>query len=215
MNSNFHVPLLMTRIMEKHIVQYRTKSCPTVDTQQLQDVVPQVEPIVLDALKKMLLFKCYSGEEYEQVLQQCADLLTMNSDISLIAIDGISTFYWSDFDTEDRISMDEYLKTKVLDLRLLVAKHKLVAIYARPTEFGTWTSAEDRYIDYKIHLECQRRPVITRKAQNFFSKNSITRTFVINKYGVEWQKTKEEQEAEDFRNWFEKEGTKEALFEPM
>lgn len=191
-NSNFHVPLLMARIIEKHIFYNRSQACPSNDTEVLQDAVQNMDTIIHETMKKIQFFKCYSGKEYELTLLYCINFLTTNVNCSLIVVDAISTFYWSDSsDREPPVRMDTYLRRKVQELRKLVDEFKLVAIYTRPMEFGNFTPAKEELIDYKIHLKHTNEEGI-REAINYYSEKRSSRKFIINNEhrGIEWKTSK-------------------------
>lgn len=186
-NSNFHVPFLLPRIIEKHVIHNRTSICPSTDTEDLKAVTDNVENIVLDAMKKMLLFKCYSATDYELTLLFCTNHLTTNSSVSMIVIDSISTFYWSEFSDEHKIRMDTYLRRRIKELQKLTDEFKIVAIYTRPTEFNTnILTTYEQLIDYKIQLKHSRTANEVREAVNFYSNQQFTRRFSINKFGIKW-----------------------------
>lgn len=198
-NSNFHVSDQMARFVEKHIFHHRSLACPAADTEMLQNdtEVRNIDNIVFDVLKKIQFFKCYSGKEYELTLLYCINVLMTNTNVSLLVVDSISTFYWSDLsEREQPIRMETYLRRKVQEIRNLVDEYKLVAIYTRPQEFGNFTSAKDDLIDYKIHLKYtndqsdRTDQSVTREAHNYFFGKQLSRKFVINNHGIEWQSSK-------------------------
>lgn len=198
-NSNFHIRLQMPQIISKHVIHHRTLAIggPSIDTEALENDadVQNVDAIVFEVMKKILFFKCYSGNEYELTLLYCNNFLTTNINVSLLAVDAISTFYWSDLsDRQPPIRMDTYLRRKVQELRHLVDEHKLVAIYTRSMEFGSFTAAKDDFIDYKIHLKHsydQPDQPVARVAYNYCAAgNQMSRKFSINEFGIQWQSSK-------------------------
>lgn len=184
-NSNFHVPFLLPKIIEKHLIHNRTLACLSTDTEDLQAATHNVPDIVLDAMKKIMFFKCYSGTELNLTLLYCTHNLTANSNISLVAVDSIATFYWSDL-PDPPIRMETYLRRKLNELRKLTDEFKVVAIYTRPTEFGNTASTYDEQIDYKIHLKHAKGPNEYREARNFYSNQQCSRRFLINNFGIQW-----------------------------
>lgn len=186
-NSNFHVPYLMPRIIEKHIIHHRTSLCQSTDTEDLQAAVQNVEDIVLEAMKKIQLFKCYSSNEYGLTLVYITNYLTTNTSVSLLAVDSLSTFYWSEMaEREQPIRMDTYHHRKVQELRNLVNEFKLVAIYTRPADFGSNSMSQDALIDYKIQLTYMKTPNECRIARNHFAGQQSSRRFSINNFGINW-----------------------------
>lgn len=194
-NSNFHVPQQLPRIIEKHIFHYRSLVCPSTDTEAMQSDtdVENMDSIVFEVMKKIQFFKCYSGKEYELTLLYCTNFLTANTDVSLLVVDAISTFYWSDLgDREPPMRMETYFRRNVKELRQMADEFKLVVIYTRPTEFGNFTPAKDDIIDYKIHLKCSKdQPAVTKVAHNYCADNKqLSRKYTINSFGIEWLSSK-------------------------
>lgn len=186
-NSNFHVPLLMPKIIEKHIIHYRTSLCQSTDTEVLAEALQNVPDIVFDAMRNIMIFKCYTSSEYELTLLNVTNYLTTNTTVSLLAVDSIATFYWSDMsEREQPIRMDTYHRKKVQELRNLVDEFKLVAVYTRPAEFGSNLTSQSAFIDYKIQLTYTKTPNEIRLARNFFSGQQTSRRFSINEFGIEW-----------------------------
>lgn len=186
-NSNFHVPFLLPKIIEKHVIHNRTLACQSTDTEDLQVATNDVENIVLDAMKNILFFKCYSSTEYELTLLYCTNHLTTNTNISLIVVDSIASFYWNDFTHEQPIRMDTYLRRRIQELRKLTDEFRIVAIYTRPSEFGSSSTAtHTTQIDYKIQLTYTKMPTETRKALNHYSNQQLSRRFSINSFGIRW-----------------------------
>lgn len=82
-NSNFHVPLLLPRIIEKHLIHHSTLACPSTDTEDLQAATHNIADIALESMKKITFFKCYSGLEYKLTLLYCKNNLTNNVSIKI------------------------------------------------------------------------------------------------------------------------------------
>lgn len=197
-NSNFHVPDRMARFIEKHIFHHRSTVHPAADTEMLQNdtELQNIDSIVFEVLKRIQFFKCYSAKEYELTLLYCKnEILMTNKDVSLLVVDSIATFYWSELgDRDTPIRMDTYLRRKVQEIRNLVDEFKLVAIFTRPAEFGNFSPAKDDLIDYKIHLkyikdpsdQANRTGTVTREAHNYYCNKKLSRKFIINNHGIEW-----------------------------
>lgn len=189
-NSNFHVPFLLPKIIEKHLIHHRTLACSETDTENLQAAITNIADIALETMKKITFFKCYSATEYRLVLLYCKNHLTMNSNISLIVVDSIATFYWNEFCDERPIRMDTYLRQRLQEIRQLTDEFKVVAIYTRPAEFGNISIlTNEQYADYKIQLKHINAPIESREAKIFYANQQLSRRFSINDFGVQWMST--------------------------
>ncbi|XP_055316418.1 DNA repair protein XRCC2 [Sitodiplosis mosellana] len=186
-NSNFHVPFLLPKIIEKHLIHHRTLACPSTDTEDLQAATHNIADIVLESMQRITFFKCFSGTEYKLILLYCTNHLTANASISLLVVDSIATFYWSEFTDEKPIRMDMYLQQRVQELRQLTNEFKVVATYTRPAEFGsTSTVTSEQHADYKIQLKHTKTPKQWREARNYYSNQQSSRPFSINSFGIQW-----------------------------
>lgn len=193
-NSNFHVPLLLAKIIEKHLIHHRSSACPSTDTEDLQVATRTVAETVLEAMKKITFFKCYSGTEYQLALLSCTNFLTRNVSVSLMVVDSIVTFYWSDFSDEKPIRMDTYVKQRVQELRQITNQFKLVAVYTRPAEFGSNSTLTDgQNPNYKIQLKHTKTPSEIREAHSYHKNQQMCRRFSINGFGIQWMSSTSQQ----------------------
>lgn len=96
-NSNFHVPLLLPKIIEKHLIHHSALACPSTDTEDLQAATHNVADIALESMKKITFFKCYSGLEYKLTLLYCKNTLTNNA--------SIKTYLWTNVATTSVINL--------------------------------------------------------------------------------------------------------------
>lgn len=183
-NSNFHVPHLMPQIVEKLILHHRMSTTGTTDTEQMQPWTDNNQTIVLNSMKRIIFFKCYTSIDFELVLLNCADILFGNRNISLLAIDSIATFYWCDMSNRQQpIRMETYLKQLQQKLRKFVNDYGIVAIYTKPNNFGYSNMSRDEPIEYKIKLQELANKM---NAQSFFENQQMTRNYIINNFGIEW-----------------------------
>lgn len=183
-NSNFAVPLLLPRILEKHILYHRMIASSTTDTEDLRAVTENVKDLVFDAMKSVWFFTCYSSDVLDAILSTSVDeLLTTRSRISLIAIDSIATFYWSEI---AKIRMDTYFRHKLQILRNINQKFRTVLVYTKPAFFGAKTNEN---IDYCIVLT-EKGDGVHFQANCFCHEPEtvaqLSRCYLINDFGVQW-----------------------------
>lgn len=185
-NSNFHVPNLLAKILEKHIVHSRSLTCKSTDTEDLRDATSNVEDVVLDAMKKIVFFKCYSGVEFDLTLVYCSSYLTTHSDIGLMVIDSIANFYWSDLEDQQLVRMETYFQRYLQELRKITDESKIVMMYTRPAKFGNSDAKHDEKINYKIQLKHFTHLREMREASNYYCNRQSSRRFIINDFGIQW-----------------------------
>lgn len=193
-NSNFKVHRLAP-IMEKHILHSRMVSSKSNDTEDLRAETTNVKDIVLESLKSVLIFRCYSDTDLDMALFKVQDLLTNNAKISVLAVESISNFYWSNKLIDKPLTMDAYLKDKLKDLRKIINEYGVVLIYTRPSYFGSTVRENLREIDYHIELVSKNtngnRKIFDANV-TFSEQSHFKRSFSINDFGIEWFSSREQ-----------------------
>lgn len=192
-NSNFQMHRLAP-ILEKHILYSRMQKSKSNDTEDLRAETSNVKDIVLEALKSIQLFRCYNGDELEMILLKIPDLLTANTKISVLAIDAISDFYWTDLVSTKPIRMDTYLRQLLKRFRKIIDEHGVVLIYTRPSYFVSGSKQGDvsRMTDVGLKID-YRIELVNRSNYEFLDANiaygeqqNFSRSFAVNDYGIEW-----------------------------
>lgn len=186
-NSNFHVPLLLPSILEKHILHKRLINADaTADTEALRTATDNVKEAVLDAIKNIFIYKCYTHEDLELALLNVVDVLTTNKRISLIAIDSIASFYWTDMlNRTQPIRMHSYLRNLLKIFRKINDEYRTILVFTRPAYFGNSKEQMIEKINCSIEL-CDKNDGIF-EAKIFYDNNEMfSRYYLINNFGVQW-----------------------------
>lgn len=176
-NSNFHIPNMLAKIIEKHILHHNMKT--STDTEDLRQVSDQIQDTVLYALDKIKFLKCYSNSDFEFALLSCSEILAENPKISLIAIDLIDSFYWTD---ENIIRLDEYIRQITKEIQKLTDEYGTVAIYTRSHPIDD-TISNDDLVHYKIRIKSENG---IHEALTFYKGQLFRRRFTINDFGINW-----------------------------
>lgn len=189
-NSNFHLPLLAT-IIEKHILYPRNAINTAADTEDMRHANDHIDATVANSLKNILFFKCYTHAEFDLVLLNCADILSTNMNISLLAIDSIAAFYWCYMSKQNiLIRMETYLKQLQFQLRKLSENFGILIIYTKPKNFGNASLSFEERIDYKIHLKPVNNNREIKEAQLIHGSHRFGRNYSINNFGIDWIRNK-------------------------
>lgn len=183
-NSSFNVPNLLAKILEKHILHKRMTATTSYETEDLRIEVSNTEDIVLNTMKNFTIIKCYNGSEFESALRKTKDLLWSNSKISLVAIDSIETFYWSESSKQQMIRIGTYLKHKLTDLKKLCDDYRIVMIYTRTSYFGGKSQFNE--ISYRIELREKTTNSFEATIFNQNESNNGSRCYQINEFGIQW-----------------------------
>lgn len=182
--SDFHVPFLLPRILEKHLMHAPMAANISTDTESLQPIADKTQTIIQSCLKRIMIYKCYTQTELDLVLLDCAELLTTDMNISLLAIDSIASFYWCNL-RDIPIRMETYLKDLQNRMRKLANEFGIIVVYSKPNHFGeTSNNPPNDPIEYKIQLQSIGKEVFEARLSH--GSETKTRNYLINKFGIEW-----------------------------
>lgn len=183
--SDFNVPFLLARILEKHLLHMPMAAHTSTDTESLQPMADKTQTIIQRCLKRIMIYKCYTQIELDLVLLDCAKLLTTDMNISLLAIDSIASFYWCNL-RDIPIRMETYLKDLQNRLRKLANEFGIVVAYTKPTHFGGTSSnpPNNNPIEYKVQLKSMGKEIFEARLSH--GSETKTRNYSINKFGIEW-----------------------------
>ena len=186
LNANFPMFMLMS-ILEKHVLHHKMKTNATADTEELCAATSNVQEIVHAALKNIISFNCFSGEEFEFALINVTEMLSTRQDIGLLAIDSLGAFYWTDRTAANPKRMDTYLGGLVERLHKITSDHRAVLIYTKSTFFGNKGTFYDKQIDYRIELIDRSPDKFERFDANINYKGKLlVRDYAINRFGIKW-----------------------------
>lgn len=185
-NSNFHLPNGLAKIIEKHILHHWMEQMKNSDTEVLRTATHDASGFVLEAMKRIVFFKCYDGDQLNLILTACRSILQANDKVGLIAIDSLTTFYWSDMaKCKKPIRMDTYLRNRLRDWKKVNDDFGTVLIYTKPSEFGSISTSQELG-SYKIHLTRIKGESVFREARCYNPTRLISRCYAINDFGVQW-----------------------------
>lgn len=183
-NSNFSASSVLLRVLEKYILHNRIVAHSDADTEDLHAATANVEELVLETMKRIWIFTCYTADVFDVILaSSIAELLTTRDRISLIAIDSIATFYWSE---TAKIRMDTFLRQKLQILRSINQKFRTVCAYTKPAHFGT---KKTENVDIRIELTEKGDGIHFQAVcccKESEGEATSSRCYLINIFGVEW-----------------------------
>lgn len=182
-NSNFHVPNLLAKVLEKHILHKRMSALTAYETEDIRIESSDTEEIVFEALKRFTIIKCYSENDFENAIIKAKELLWENGKISLIAIDSIETFYWN-HTSDQPIRAGTYLKRKLIDLKKVCEEYHIVIVYTRSAYFVGMNQFDE--IRYQIELIEKSTNLFEANILSKNESNNGSRCYEINDFGIEW-----------------------------
>lgn len=180
-NSNFHVPNVLERIIEKHLLHHNMKTSMSTETEDLRAATEHVEETVFRALDRVHLFKCYSSNDFELAMLHVSMLLTDHSNISLIAIDSITSFYWSE---TKLIRMDNYVRQWLREIKKVNDEFGTVAVYTKLLHSSETPNYNDEFIQYRVELKANKEQ--TFEASTTYKEQAFSRRYTINTFGIDW-----------------------------
>lgn len=134
-------------------------------------------------LKNLHVMKCFNYDQFELALEKLPDLLASNGLISLVMIDSIASFYWSESDSKST-TFENYLKSCNQSFAKLCEEHQISIFYTRPSHFKP---SKDSNTKYKIELE--KIDGKAYKAKISYNQREICKIFRIMSTGVHFVKS--------------------------
>ena len=147
--------------------------------------------VIKSSLVKLNIIKCYNESQLENSIVQLDGLLGSNSNIVMILIDSISTFYYTKAQEMAKfkmtISMDGYLKNYYLKLKKYVDEFNVSIVYTRPSHFVSKRQHFNENITHKIETTVN----FIAEGQRLFKLNIRSKSrnqelnYIIDHYGIQ------------------------------
>lgn len=179
-NSNFHVPNTLERILEKHLFHHDMSTSHSNETEDLRQATTHIKDTVFSSLDRVFLFKCYTPDDFELALLHTSMLLEDNLNISLIAIDSITSFYWCE---RTMIRMDSYIARILKEIKKLGTEFGTIAVYTKLPHTNEASNCSSDLIQHKIQVK-QRNDKF--EAITTYQNRTYTRFYTINSFGINW-----------------------------
>lgn len=179
-NSNFHVPNTLERIIEKHLLHHKMSTSLSNETEDLRQATGHVQDAVFCSLDRVHLFKCYTSTDLELAMLHASMLLDENLNISLIAMDSITSFYWCE---SKMIRMDVYVAQILKVIKKMCDEYGTIAVYTKlPLPSEAINHISD-LIQYKIHVKQSNDKF---EATTSYNNQIYKRSYTINSFGINW-----------------------------
>lgn len=157
--------------------------------------------IIENCLKNLIILRCYNDFDLEVVLLSKLDeiLLADLMNITLIAVDSISAYYWTEFNPEEPMRMDTYFTNILKRFKRICDDYNLILAYTRPSSFTSVIRLQDdKLIDYRIELlsvddniddynndDVDSENVFEAKISSS-DKTVDVKNFTISSFGINW-----------------------------
>lgn len=134
-NCDHHFQLLkLVSLMESMLLKIQKPGCSSTEQNQSLDS-STIEKIIKAALANLTILNCYDRVQLLVTFHSLGNILSSNTDISLIVLDSISAYYWQDVVISGKHKMDFYLKKTLKTLQTCVKDYKIVTIFTKQAYF--------------------------------------------------------------------------------
>ncbi|XP_026481665.1 DNA repair protein XRCC2-like [Ctenocephalides felis] len=167
-----------------------------------------INDIIKESLVNFNILQCHDSMQLNVTIKRLDDILIQNTDVCILAMDNISSFYWSE---QNQIKMDTYYRTILRSIQGATWEYKVVFFYTRPGYFFTKNTGDNftevprsGCINYRVKLElaedekmdCDGDVKMDAEAVDvkYFqacietAKDKFVNRYVINEQGFEWNK---------------------------
>lgn len=105
-------------------------------------------------LESIIHMSCYTPEKFELALEELEDILWDRSNVSLLAIDGLDTFYWDD--CHERLQrMSTHFKKLCQRLKSICLEHNICCIFTVGSNYlqsKCSNASVSSLVDYRLKL---------------------------------------------------------------
>lgn len=177
----FNLVSIMERIVREH-------HADCTETEMLE--------IIYQSLEKLQTLTCYTRDDLDMAVFSLENMFLQNTQISMLVLDSINTFYWQD-GTDRYRSISQHTKELLDRLRKVTDTHGAVMAYTRPSYFRSKNSTnlgddENGAFDYQFELKLDGDTVANDPA-NFVAKlrivkmdEDVYRKYTISAFGFQW-----------------------------
>lgn len=104
--------------------------------------------IIEKSLGNLIVLNCYSNEQLEATLLNLETIILQNNNISLLVVDSIAAYYWSERNNSN-LSFNAYYSQIINKLFTIANQFNISVIYTKPE---TLKEPSNRKEDYTIIL---------------------------------------------------------------
>ncbi|XP_026291064.1 DNA repair protein XRCC2 isoform X2 [Frankliniella occidentalis] len=116
------------------LLQARMKAF-TAQTSGLRLTSSLVETSIKDALKRLTIINVYDSTNLYTAILALDKMLLSKPQISMVVVDSLTAFYWSDRLAGGLQHMDSYLRRLLSALQKSTKEHKVMVVFTRPSYF--------------------------------------------------------------------------------
>lgn len=151
----------------------------------------QAIDVIKSSLVKLNIIKCYNESQLENSIVQLDGLLGSNTNIVMILIDSISTFYYTKAQemaiVKMTISMDGYLRNYYLKLKKYMDEFNVSIVYTRPSHFVSKKQHFNEIISHKIQTTVNFIAQGQRLFKLYIRSNGRSQelNYIIDHYGIQ------------------------------
>lgn len=120
-----------------------------------------IQNVIMKSLEKLIMCNVFNLTELHATVHKLSDMIHKNSNIGVICLDNIGSFYWSVRDFSDQTLAKDRYRLDILKLILgEIYDYGIVFIYTRQSGFKSSKNLYDNDVDkkirlfYKIELSC-------------------------------------------------------------
>ncbi|XP_034944942.1 DNA repair protein XRCC2 [Chelonus insularis] len=124
-NTNYHFVITKLRSSIINFLYQR----------KIPDLTPgTIDTIVRRSLSNLIIINCYDSSSYFLTLQTLDDILSSNKNISLVAIDNITSYYWEDRQKGGSWMMNRYIRNTLKIVQNHTFQRNILLLYTRVSD---------------------------------------------------------------------------------
>lgn len=192
-NMDYHFQMFKLISFMEHYLENCTSESTTTDNISKLDTV-FIQTIISESLNNLIIYNCVDTIQLLVTFHAIQNLISKNSNISLVLIDSISANYWIDAMNGGIRKMDLYSKDILEELQKCLHDFKLVIIYTQPSYFQSKTRKHEVcsiYPGFGKVTQCIQLQVVSTEdsvycAEVVTSNITFSRMYTFNSVEIRW-----------------------------
>lgn len=160
------------------------------------DITSDSENVVMieSCMKNLQILKCFNYNQFELILERLPEIVASNSQVSLVIVDSIASFFWFELD-KVFVTIENYLKNYIKRFKSLCEEYQISFLYTRPDHFKPQNG--DVEVQYKFELDRVDEKIFVMNI-NHEGHDKISRNFRILSTGIHFvEKSQNEPDSPD------------------
>lgn len=193
-SGHFDYNSLISCMKDKIMIHLNALSSSNIDKSKVHYDDKGIDELLVRSLHNVYIMEIYDVTQFYTTIYNLENILMQYPNISMILIDTITAFYWTE-QSNKILKMDLYLKKVLQKIQSVTKEHKVVIIYSRPAYFSSSKDSLENLeaccenptlerINVRIHIAYSKEGIYQANVRTFTMK--YAKQFKIIEDRIKW-----------------------------